>query len=334
MDVLQQLLSDMTIGLIEPLVKVAQAGYYRLFWPYVIVATAIAYVVYRQARAKHEPEAGRGFLAFLLPRAIWRNRSAATDIGVLLITSVVLAVAVAPVMPTPAAVADWLLAHLGLAARAVTAAPSTVQLVVFTVVLLVVGDFARFFIHYLMHRVPALWEIHKVHHSAEVLTPFTAFRFHPIETALTILTVTCFAGAADAAFAVAWGGGLELITLFHANVGLVVFNLLGGVLRHSHVWLSFGPRIERYLVSPAMHQIHHSCEARHLDRNMGYHLSIWDRMFGTVYIPHGREHFRLGIGEETAEMRSVTANMFRPLIGFPKALIPSAQRRGERPAER
>lgn len=334
MDVLQQIQTGMATGLIEPFVKVAQAGYYRLFWPYVIVATAIAYVVYRRARAAHEPEAGRGFLAFLLPRAIWRNRSAASDIGILLITSVVIAVAVTPNMPKPAAVAEWLLAGLGLEARAVAGAPSTVQLVTFTVVLLVVGDFARFFIHYLMHRVPALWEIHKVHHSAEVLTPFTAFRFHPIETALTIFTVTCFAGIANAAFILVWGEGLELITLFNANVGLVVFNLLGGVLRHSHVWLSFGPRIERYLVSPAMHQIHHSCEARHLDRNMGYHLSIWDRMFGTVYIPQGHERFRLGIGEENPAYRSVTANMLRPLIGFPKALIPSAQRRGERPAER
>jgi len=327
MDFLRQILIDTVHGLIGPFVKVAQLGHYRLFWPYLIVAAAIAYVVYRRSKAAREPEAARGFLAFLLPRAIWRHRSAATDIGVLLATSVVLAVAVAPVMPKPSAITAWLLAHAAPSASAATASPTTVQLIVFTLVLLVVGDFARFFIHYLMHRVPALWELHKVHHAAEVLTPFTAYRFHPIETALTVLTVTCFAGAANAAFVVAWGEGLELITLFHANVGLVAFNLLGGVLRHSHVWVSFGPRIERYLVSPAMHQIHHSCEARHLDRNLGYHLSIWDRMFGTAYIPQGRERFRLGIGEETAALRGVTASMIRPLIGAAKALVPHAGRR-------
>jgi sterol desaturase/sphingolipid hydroxylase (fatty acid hydroxylase superfamily) len=327
MDVLRTILSELMMGLIRPFVQVAQTGHYRLFWPYVIVATAIAYVVYRRARAGHEPDAARGFLAFALPRAIWRHRSAATDVGVLLLGSVIFAGALEPLIPRPTAITAWLVAHAAPGAAFVTASPSVVQLVVFTLVLLVVGDFARFFIHYLMHRVPVLWELHKVHHAAEVLTPFTAYRFHPLDTGLTILTVSCLVGAANALFVLAWGAGLEVITLFQANVGLVVFNLLGGVLRHSHVWLSFGPRVERYLVSPAMHQIHHSCEARHLDRNLGYHLAVWDRMFGTIYIPQGREHFALGIGEETAELRGVTASMLRPLIGAARALVPATGRR-------
>lgn len=332
MDILRDILTTIMTGLIEPFVKVAQLGHFRLFWPYLIVATAIAYVLYRRARAAHETEAERGFIAFLLPSAIWRHRSAATDIGVLLVGSVIFAGALAPLLPATTAVTTWLLDHIAPAAVLAPASPSILQLVVFTAVLLVVGDFARFFIHYLMHRVPALWELHKVHHAAEVLTPFTAYRFHPIETAVTGLTVTCLAGAANATFILAWGEGLEVVTLFHANVGLIVFNLMGGVLRHSHVWLSFGPRVERYLVSPAMHQIHHSCEARHLDKNMGYHLSIWDRMFGTIYVPKGRERFRLGIGEETPRLRGVTASMIRPLIGAAKALVPFT-RRPARPAE-
>lgn len=328
MELLRQSLTNMVTGLIEPFVKVAQAGNYRLFWPYLIVATAIAYVVYRRAKAARDPEATGGFVAFLLPRAIWRHRSAATDIGILIVTSVVLAVALPPIMPEMKTISGWLLATFASGASgAGAAAPATWQLAGFTLALLVVADFARFFAHYLGHRVPAWWEIHKVHHAAEVLTPFTAYRFHPIDTALTIFTVTCLVGAANALFILAWGEGLQVVTLFHANVGLVAFNLLGGVLRHSHIWLSFGPRVERYLVSPAMHQIHHSCEARHLDKNMGYHLSIWDRMFGTVYIPEGREHFELGLGAETAALQGVTASMVRPLIDAAKALIPFAGRR-------
>ncbi|MDH3233785.1 MAG: sterol desaturase family protein [Alphaproteobacteria bacterium] len=332
MDFLQYILTQMVTGLIGPLVKIAEAGQYRLFWPYLIVATAIAYVVYRRARAAREPEAAGGFLAFLLPRALWRHRSAATDIGVLFVTSVVLALALPPIMPGTKAVTAWLLATFAPGAGETAAAVSTWQVAVFTLALLVVGDFTRYVIHYLMHRVPALWELHKVHHAAEVLTPFTAYRFHPIESALTIFGVTCMLGAANALFILAWGDGLQIATLFHANVGLVAFNLLGGVLRHSHIWLSFGPRVERYLVSPAMHQIHHSCEARHLDKNMGYHLSIWDRMFGTIYIPQGREHFELGLGKE-APLQGVTASMVRPLIGAARALVPFAGRRSARPAE-
>jgi sterol desaturase/sphingolipid hydroxylase (fatty acid hydroxylase superfamily) len=328
-DFLRQRLIDMIVGLIEPLAQIATAGYYRLFWPYLLVAVAIAYVVYRRAAAAHDPDAARGFLAFAMPREIWRHRSAATDIGVLLITSVALAAVFGPLLPAAKDVAAWLVAMLQPAAGAQTAPPSVLLVAGFTLTLLVVDDFGRFLAHYLVHRVPALWEIHKVHHAAEVLTPFTAYRIHPLEIALTALILACLVGAANAAFILAWGGGLQVMTLFHANVGLVALNLLGGVLRHSHVWLSFGPRVERYLVSPAMHQIHHSVEERHWGLNLGYHFSIWDRMFGTIYIPKGREHFALGLGEENAAWRSVTANILRPLITAPRALVPSAGRRAE-----
>jgi sterol desaturase/sphingolipid hydroxylase (fatty acid hydroxylase superfamily) len=314
MDIARELLTDLITGLIAPFAKVAASGSHRLFWPYLIAAAVIAYVIYRRSKAAREQEATRGFAAFLFPRAIWRHRSAMTDIGVVLVASIIMAVAFTPILPKPSAVRDWLLVHLAPEAWAVAASASTVQLVVFTVVLLVVGDFARFFIHYLMHRVPALWELHKVHHAAEVLTPFTAYRFHPIETALSVLTVVGFAGAANAAFVVLWGSGLELVTLFHANVGLIVFNLMGGVLRHSHVWFSFGPRIERYLVSPAMHQIHHSCEARHLDKNLGYHLSIWDRMHDPSVDRRGQSPraLRGTAGGSGNEIRSARRTLTRP----------------------
>jgi sterol desaturase/sphingolipid hydroxylase (fatty acid hydroxylase superfamily) len=47
--------------------------------------------------------------------------------------------------------------------------------------LFVVEDASRFLFHLASHRSPWLWELHKVHHSAEVLTPFTLYRLHPIE---------------------------------------------------------------------------------------------------------------------------------------------------------
>ena len=53
--------------------------------------------------------------------------------------------------------------------------------VAFTLAGFVADDFTRYLVHLVMHRVPALWELHKVHHSAEVLTPFTLQRVHPLE---------------------------------------------------------------------------------------------------------------------------------------------------------
>ena len=47
-----------------------------------------------------------------------------------------------------------------------------------------------------------------------------------------------------------------------------------------------------------MHQLHHSAELRHRDRNFGTQLAIFDWLFGTLYIPAAREQYRLGLNEQ------------------------------------
>jgi len=59
-----------------------------------------------------------------------------------------------------------------------------------------------------------------------------------------------------------------------------LFNALGANLRHSHIWLSFGS-LERWFISPAQHQIHHSSAEADRDINFGTCLAIWDRLFGS-----------------------------------------------------
>src|SRR5665213_3606005 len=56
--------------------------------------------------------------------------------------------------------------------------------ILYTLVFFIAYDFGRFVAHSVQHDVPVLWEFHKVHHSAEVLTPITAFRAHPVDLAL------------------------------------------------------------------------------------------------------------------------------------------------------
>lgn len=319
------LLTDLVGGLVTPFVHVGLSGDNRLFWLYLLVATAIAFVLYRYRDAKPGEIRDRGFLGFLLPRAVWRHQSAQTDVGLVLISSVLVSVLLAPLLVKAGAVSAWLVSQ---ATPSAAAGPLLGwQLAVFTATLLVVDDFAKFLGHTLMHRIPALWELHKVHHSAEVLTPITAYRFHPLETLLMSLVVGLAVGATNAAFVIAWGPELSLVTLFNANLGLVLFNLLGGTLRHSHIWLSYGPRLESLLISPAMHQIHHSSDPKHHDRNMGYHLAIWDRLFGTHYRPEGFEALTYGLGEETVRLRSVPANLLRPLGGFARQLLPTRRSR-------
>jgi sterol desaturase/sphingolipid hydroxylase (fatty acid hydroxylase superfamily) len=166
----------------------------------------------------------------------------------------------------------------------------------------------------------------------------TAERIHPFEVVLTSLLIGLTFGVVNGLFIGLFGDTLTPITVFGANVFLVVFNIFGGVLRHSPTWISFGPKIERWVISPAMHQIHHSSDPRHYDRNMGGSLSVWDRWFGTIHIPNGREIESFGIGEETKDFRSLGVLYFRPFVKSAELLGArlarfKEQRKSRRPAE-
>jgi sterol desaturase/sphingolipid hydroxylase (fatty acid hydroxylase superfamily) len=88
------------------------------------------------------------------------------------------------------------------------------------------------------------------------------------------------------------------------------FNLIGN-LRHSPVWLSYGPSIGKWLISPAHHQLHHSYEPRHYGCNRGFELAVWDRLWGTLYVPPVQpESFRMGLGDETDGRFHTLARMY------------------------
>lgn len=159
----------------------------------------------------------------------------------------------------------------------------------------------RDFIHYWTHRAyhsRYLWTFHKVHHSAPVLVPATASRVHFIEKITERLLDLVFISAFAGAFWYACGGEIGRYTLFGVTYMVFIFSALAANLRHSHVWLSFGPMIEHVLNSPAQHQIHHSDAPRHFNKNYGVNLSLWDWMFGTLYVTQSKpEAIRFGTGE-------------------------------------
>ena len=147
-------------------------------------------------------------------------------------------------------------------------------------------ELGYWFNHWLSHKVPVLWEFHKVHHTAEVLTPLTNFRVHPIYAldlrqhsrrsrprSPTASAITCSARppintrSADT--------NIILVLFIHAYVHL----------QHSHMWISFRGVLGRIFVSPAHHQVHHSGNPKHFNKNFGSCLALWDWMFGTLYVP-------------------------------------------------
>src|SRR5262249_43700536 len=145
-------------------------------------------------------------------------------------------------------------------------------------------------VHYSMHKIPALWEIHKYHHNAEVLTPFTAYRLHPIELVLSSLISGVALGVCTSLFFAIFGPqALSLVSVFGLSVVSIGTRLMG-VFEHGNKWFSLG-RLGFLFANPANHLIHHSMEPRHLDKNFANHFAIIDLILGTLYIPKEEEHF-------------------------------------------
>ena len=285
----------------------------RFHWLYLLSALAGATAVYL-----HSARRGRslgGLVAFCFPRAVWRHRSARLDLLYFLVHRITWT---ALALPLLAAVALWSandlrwLLERALGSLALPPAWQAAGPVVAALVLMVAIDMALFAAHWLMHRVPALWEFHKVHHAAPVLTPLTAYRFHPVEEALTGGLVALVSGSAYGLLTSLWPAQLEPARLLGTAAGTAVFYLVFYNLRHSHVWLPYPRWLSHLLVSPAMHQLHHSCEARHHGRNLGFAFALWDWLAGSLYVPRKRERFRLGLGGEESEYDSLAALYLRP----------------------
>ena len=134
----------------------------------------------------------------------------------------------------------------------------------------------------MMHTVPPLWRLHQVHHSAEVLTPFTLYRLHPIEQALHAARGLIVVGICAGIFAWISYGKATIWTLYGVPSVIIIFSLLGANLRHSHVWLTYPAWVEHILISPAQHQQHHELSPAGQQRNYGSMLAVWDWIYGTL----------------------------------------------------
>jgi sterol desaturase/sphingolipid hydroxylase (fatty acid hydroxylase superfamily) len=166
--------------------------------------------------------------------------------------------------------------------------------------LFVARDFGVFAAHALQHRVPLLWAFHKVHHTTTALTPLSALRAHPVDDVFGHALSASLAALVGGAFRFAYGEAVTPEALAGAGVVVFWFHLAGHHLRHSHVWLAYGPWLGRILVSPAAHQLHHSRAPRHWNRNLGQFLAVWDVLFGTLYLP-GRTPEAIDYGVSEAE---------------------------------
>ncbi len=170
-----------------------------------------------------------------------------------------------------------------------------------TVIIVVTSDFCKYWAHRAHHEWRFLWPFHAVHHSADVLTPLTVQRVHPLEPMIRDMLMTVIVGVVQGFVLYAIVGQINIATIGGANALYFLFNALGANFRHSHIWISYGPVLERILISPAQHQVHHSVAIKHHDKNYGSMFALWDWMFGTLYIPTEHEKLTFGVSDGTGK---------------------------------
>ena len=188
-----------------------------------------------------------------------------------------------------------------------------------TLAQVLVLDLAYWATHWVFHNVRFCWELHKVHHSAEVMTPFTEWRQHPIEFIAFANALTFSTGITYGVMAYLFGPGAQPFTLLQLNVVLCVHLFTIHHLRHSGAWIAACGWLGRLVHSPAHHQIHHSDDPAHFGKNLGYALSVWDWAFGTLHMPDRRGRVRLGLGEDVSHRAMARDTLWRPLV---KGLAP------------
>ncbi|MFM1991874.1 MAG: hypothetical protein RJA99_4831 [Pseudomonadota bacterium] len=304
-------LLELLIGLLVAPARLLLEPTSRSYWPYLAVSLAAAAWLRRQERR-------RG--ARLPPRldvfssTTWLGRSAMNDYWLVIVNTTMIGGLLAAIVQEgprlAAAVAAGL--HALLPSPALGTGPALA--VALAATLFVVDDLVRYLLHRVEHAVPALWALHKVHHSAEALNFVTAERHHPLSLLVYAVGIGSAAALVNGACLWACAEPVAPSTLLGANAFWLLGNLLGSSLRHSPAWLSFGPRVERWLLSPAQHQLHHSEDPRHFGCNLGGTLAVWDRLFGTLLVTtHERVPLTFGLGPETASYRSLPALYLEPL---------------------
>ena len=268
-----------------------------LYWPYLLGGLLFALFAWWVVARRD----GQGLAAFLrehFGRALWWHPSARVDYRFYLVNALIYPLLFAPLLWWGAALADLVRGGLlaafdegprwagGLGAK-----------IAYTLLFFVVYDFGRWLAHTALHDIPVLWAFHQVHHSAQVLTPVTAFRVHPVDLVVTNGLPLLLTGLVTGVFSYLFKDAITAQLFLGSHLLIAVTGLIAN-LKHSHIWLGYGP-LNGWWISPAHHQLHHSAEERHWGKNRGFELAVWDRLAGSLLIPsRQREIFAMGLGGE------------------------------------
>ncbi len=253
-------------------------------------------------------------LQYLFPKDIYTHQSARVDIGLYLLDRGMFPIWFALSL---GAVAPFLERNIIAGFEAMFGAspaiePTIAWRLLYGLVAILIVDAIFYWTHYMMHKTQIGWALHKVHHSAQVLTPWTRPREHFIVGPLWALGPAVGLAISGGIFAWLFNGNITQITIVNVGIFSVLY-ALNGNFRHYHVSFRYPRWLELWLQSPGMHHTHHSYLEKHWDSNLGLVTSIWDRMMGTIYIAEKYEETPWGLAEkDQREYTTLKDNLVTP----------------------
>lgn len=157
---------------------------------------------------------------------------------------------------------------------------SNIQKIIFWLIYLLCFDFLYYWFHRAQHTFKFMWRYHMVHHSDENISTAAFARHHWLEDfwRYPLITIPLF---------VIFGS-------FSVPFALIGFIGFFAIVMHWNTRLTFGP-LERLVITPSYHRIHHSIEEKHYNKNFGAIFQIWDCVFNTRYTPKKHEFPQTGI---------------------------------------
>jgi sterol desaturase/sphingolipid hydroxylase (fatty acid hydroxylase superfamily) len=280
-------------------------------------------------RKKRAIAAASQFARFLLPREVTASRSFRIDVqfylatllklpqlmkvgGFLLLLSLQQRLVSAELHQLP-------LLHA--ASQAIAPLPQWARLILAYVIALLAFEFGYYWAHRLMHKSRLLWQFHKVHHYSRQLNLLVGIRHHPFDdlivwgiAGLTMVVALCL--FFDDVNPRATGFLTEPYWLAFAVLSM---NTVLNRFTHTHLGFSLGRALDRVLISPAIHILHHSRDFQ--DTNYGNFISIWDVAFGTFRAHEPGTKVNVGISEfDDDHYNNIVQLLFEPCVDALKLL--------------
>jgi sterol desaturase/sphingolipid hydroxylase (fatty acid hydroxylase superfamily) len=306
----------------------APGGSFSIYSLATSLLVAVGFLLWRRKTGRR-PLRLKVLMRAVFPQSIVGHRSAAFDVQLFLLNTFVFTLlfgwAILSFQLVSAFVNGQLIGWFG--AQTATTWPWLATAVVIALALFLAYEFGYWLDHYLSHAIPFLWEFHKVHHTAEVLTPLTNYRVHPGDTIVFYNVLALTMGTTEGVLNYLLGKPIAPLSLWSSNVFILAGTYFLEHLHHTQFWIPFTGIWGKIFLSPAHHQIHHSTNPIHFNRNMGSCLSIFDWMFGTLHIPSKtREKLVFGVDEDgPVDPHTWSEGLILPVVRAGGHLLPLLQ---------